>query len=199
MNLTYKIVETATDMFVKRGIKAVSVDEIAAELGISKRTLYEQVKSKDELVEQCIAFYHENCKKRFSEITESQCSVFEKLIKLIESQLNIIRSTNKNFLDELMSRMKEARKKREEEDKLKYHYHFINVIKEGQASGDILTEYEPEIVVKIIESQMMALGQSSFYDFSQISFFDVFRTLWSISLNGIATDKGRAIIKTMKI
>ena len=199
MNLTYKIVETATDMFAKKGIKTVSVDEIATELGISKRTLYEQVKSKDELVELCIKFFHENCKKRFSEITERQCSVFEKLIKLIENQLNIIRSTNKNFLYEVMNRIKEAKINKVEEDKLRYHYHFIDVIKEGQASGDIVAEYEPEIVVKIIESQMMALGQSSFYDFSQISFFDVFRTLWSISLNGIATDKGRAIIKTMKI
>lgn len=199
MNLTYKIVETTTEIFIKRGIKAVSVDEIAAELGISKRTLYEQVKSKDELVEQCIAFFHENCKKRFSEITGCQCSVFEKLIKLIENQLNIIRSTNKNFLDELMTRIKEAKNKREEDDKLKYHYHFVDVIKEGQANGDIVDYYEPEIVVKIIESQMMALGQSSLYDFSQVSFFDVYRTMWGMSLNGIATDKGRELIKKMKI
>lgn len=199
MNLTYKIVETATDMFVKRGFKAVSVDEIAAELGISKRTLYEQVKSKDELVELCLKFHHENCKKRFTEIFESQCSIFERIIKMIEAQLNIIRSTNKNFLDELAIRAKEEGKKKDEEDKQKHHNHFVNLIKEGQSNGDIMQEYNPEIIAKIIESQLMALGQSSFYDFSQISFFEVYRTLWKISLNGIATEKGRETINKMKI
>jgi AcrR family transcriptional regulator len=45
-----RILETADRLFYGRGIRAVGVDTIAAEIGISKRTLYNYYPSKDELI-----------------------------------------------------------------------------------------------------------------------------------------------------
>ena len=45
-----RILETADKLFYSRGIRAVGVDTIAAEIGISKRTLYNHFPSKDELI-----------------------------------------------------------------------------------------------------------------------------------------------------
>ena len=45
-----RILETADRLFYSRGIRAVGVDTIAAEIGISKRTLYNHFSSKDELI-----------------------------------------------------------------------------------------------------------------------------------------------------
>lgn len=45
-----RILETADKLFYLRGIRAVGVDTIAAEIGISKRTLYNHFPSKDELI-----------------------------------------------------------------------------------------------------------------------------------------------------
>ena len=45
-----RILETADRLFYQRGIRAVGVDTIAAEIGISKRTLYNHFPSKDELI-----------------------------------------------------------------------------------------------------------------------------------------------------
>lgn len=38
------IIKSAAEMFVEQGIKAVRVDDIARQIGVSKRTLYEQVR-----------------------------------------------------------------------------------------------------------------------------------------------------------
>lgn len=45
-----RILETADRLFYRDGIRAVGVDTVAAEIGISKRTLYNYYPSKDDLI-----------------------------------------------------------------------------------------------------------------------------------------------------
>src|SRR6195952_4309502 len=45
-----RILETADRLFYLQGIRAIGVDTIAAEIGISKRTLYNHFPSKDALI-----------------------------------------------------------------------------------------------------------------------------------------------------
>src|SRR5271163_261485 len=45
-----RILETADRLFYLQGIRAVGVDTVAAEVGISKRTLYNHYPSKDDLI-----------------------------------------------------------------------------------------------------------------------------------------------------
>jgi AcrR family transcriptional regulator len=45
-----RILHTASEMFYREGIRAVGVDSIAAEAGVTKKTLYEKFGAKDELV-----------------------------------------------------------------------------------------------------------------------------------------------------
>jgi len=45
-----RILRSASEMFYRKGIRAVGVDSIAAEAGVTKKTLYEKFGSKDELV-----------------------------------------------------------------------------------------------------------------------------------------------------
>ena len=49
-----KIFETARDLFYRRGIRAVGVDEIVCEAGVTKPSLYRAFKSKDVLVAACL-------------------------------------------------------------------------------------------------------------------------------------------------
>ena len=49
-DMNERILETADRLFYLRGIRAVGVDTIAAEIGISKRTLYNHFPSKDALI-----------------------------------------------------------------------------------------------------------------------------------------------------
>lgn len=58
------IVESAMKMFVSQGIKAVRMDDIARELSISKRTLYEMFGDKEELIYQSIKHYAQQLKER---------------------------------------------------------------------------------------------------------------------------------------
>jgi TetR/AcrR family transcriptional regulator, cholesterol catabolism regulator len=45
-----RILETASELFMTHGIKSVSMDDLASELGISKKTIYQHVADKKDLV-----------------------------------------------------------------------------------------------------------------------------------------------------
>jgi len=49
-----KIFDTARELFYRRGIRAVGVDEIVCEAGVTKPSLYRAFKSKDDLVAACL-------------------------------------------------------------------------------------------------------------------------------------------------
>ncbi|MDY6998904.1 MAG: TetR/AcrR family transcriptional regulator [Actinomycetota bacterium] len=55
-----RILEVATDLFYRDGIHAVGVDTIAAESGVTKRTLYDRFGSKDVLVATYLRQRHED-------------------------------------------------------------------------------------------------------------------------------------------
>src|ERR1700689_2332661 len=46
-----RILQKATDLFMRYGIRSVTMDEIATQLGISKKTIYQFFTDKDEMVE----------------------------------------------------------------------------------------------------------------------------------------------------
>ena len=50
-----RILQTTDRLFYEQGIRAVGVDTVAAEAGISKRTLYNYYPSKDELIKAYLA------------------------------------------------------------------------------------------------------------------------------------------------
>ena len=51
MDTKQRIQEKANDLFRRYGIKSITMDEIATQLGVSKKTLYQYFSDKDELVE----------------------------------------------------------------------------------------------------------------------------------------------------
>jgi AcrR family transcriptional regulator len=68
-----RILETADKLFYLRGIRAVGVDTIAAEIGISKRTLYNHFPSKDELIAAYLA-------RRFTQAPASDKPPLEQIL-----------------------------------------------------------------------------------------------------------------------
>src|SRR6476661_3856651 len=76
--MSERILETADRLFYLRGIRAVGVDTIAAEIGISKRTLYNHFPSKDEL----IAAY---LRRRFNQAPVSDKPPAEQILATFDS------------------------------------------------------------------------------------------------------------------
>lgn len=77
------IIKYTSKMFIEQGIKAVRMDDIAQELSISKRTLYELFGDKEELIYQSIRHYSETSReRRMEEIAEVDNSLEVMMLSL---------------------------------------------------------------------------------------------------------------------
>jgi len=69
-------------LFKRYGVRSVSMDTIANELGVSKKTLYERYKSKDHLIEESIAFIFKRHFLFLETLLKQEIPPFQKVIEI---------------------------------------------------------------------------------------------------------------------
>ncbi|MEH6406825.1 MAG: TetR/AcrR family transcriptional regulator [Leeuwenhoekiella sp.] len=74
-----KILHKAAEMFLSQGFKSVTMDDIAQEMGISKKTIYTHFETKLKLVEMVTYFLFDVIHKGITEIQSRNLNVIEEL------------------------------------------------------------------------------------------------------------------------
>lgn len=77
-----KIVQKATDLFLKLGFKSVTMDDIANELAISKKTIYTHFKNKTALVQECTCNVLDNITVGIDHICSLEQNPIEELYEI---------------------------------------------------------------------------------------------------------------------
>ena len=90
METNTRILDFAESLFMQRGIRAVSMDEIAVGLGMSKKTLYQYFPDKDELVDAVVAAHLARMQADARQWREqAQDAVHEMFITMEQIQLHL--------------------------------------------------------------------------------------------------------------
>ena len=95
--LQQRIIKQATRMFLCNGIKSVTMDMIASQLGISKRTLYENFKKKNELLLACLESQEMERRARLEVYFANRKNVIDLLLNVYEDILRFMRNTSPMF------------------------------------------------------------------------------------------------------
>jgi TetR/AcrR family transcriptional regulator, cholesterol catabolism regulator len=96
-----RILNRARELFPVMGIRSVTMDQIAADLGISKRTIYELFKDKDDLVIQVIESEIIANNSRLLEIVAETDNAIEALFLIIEREHNRMIAFNPVFMEDM--------------------------------------------------------------------------------------------------
>ena len=96
-----RILHKAQELFFRYGLKAITMDEVAKELGMSKKTLYEHFKNKNEIIIKVTEAYlthqnieHQNC-------TQNAKDAVEELILLMGSLHRIFDNFDVRIINEM--------------------------------------------------------------------------------------------------
>ena len=92
-----ELIERFFTLYKRYGFKSVTVDDLAHEMGISKKTLYQEFENRDEIVEQVIIYFINNLKNIITGAVSLNTNPIPKLVKLYTDLIGYLTSTNPVF------------------------------------------------------------------------------------------------------
>lgn len=188
--LRLKLLETAMPLFKRNGVKAVRMDDIAAELQISKRTLYEIYSNKEDLLFECVKHDSETFQTQLNEYARGTNNEMDVIAFFLKSKLKDIDKTNPIFFTEIhkYSKIVTYLKASLESQREKSLTFFNNGISHGFFRDDI----NYDIVHKMLDAATNHVMQSEMYKKYRLK--EIFHTLMLIYMRACCTEKGMAYI-----
>ncbi len=81
-NMKEKIIQKAAELFITLGFKSVTMDDIAAEMGISKKTIYTHFNNKTHLIKETTSYVFESISCGIDEICKTEKNPIKELYKI---------------------------------------------------------------------------------------------------------------------
>jgi len=195
METKKRILEKANEQFMRYGIRSVSMDDIAAQLGVSKKTIYQYFADKEELVDAVMQEEEKrthadcsNCREHSADAIQEMILAMHQITQQFAQMNPVILYDLEKFHPSVFLRFL----------RLKNEY-LYGIIKDNLIRGIEEGFYRPELNVETIslfrlESIMMPFNLSVFPPV-KYNLADVTREIMMHYLFGISTQKGYKLIQ----
>jgi len=187
-----KIVELTEEKFFRDGFYKTTLDEIASELKMSKKTIYKFFPSKDELVMAIAKFFMNKMKSQILPALSTDKNAIEKLADLI----NILAKASEKISTK---RMEEIKRHYPglwiEIDRFRTEMMFGNITKvidQGKKEG-LFIDYPTNIVMNVLVASVRNIVNPDFILNNNFSIIEAARYAFKIIIGGIVTEKGKKI------
>lgn len=166
MNLSNRIIVRSLELYESKGIKQVRMDDIAQEMGISKKTLYVHYKGKKTLVSKTIKYLFDIHFSFIDTILSADISNVNKIIKIYEYGIIHLIKVSPIFISDLKKYHSDSY-----HEYLQYRRKIVfgivkNLLDEGQKKGEInqtintklFCEFHLISLDKIITNSILKIG-----------------------------------------
>lgn len=189
-----KIIAGAKTMFTKYGIRSITMDMIAEQLGMSKRTIYETFKDKDELLIACIESGKMEQRKISEDIMKNSENVIEAMIKIVKHNVNMLKTINPLFIRDIKKYYHEIDKHTLEHSNKEILTEIVGLLNRGIQEKLFRNNINVEIVAILLNEQFKMLSDHDVFPEEKFSKAEVFENIVINFMRGIATTEGLSLI-----
>lgn len=185
-----RILRRAMDLFFANGIKSVKMDDIAADLQMSKRTLYEMFEDKENLLLASIRYNHEQNKRRIAEIASQGDNPLEVFAGVFNMKMDEVRRVSAQFITDC-KRYDSIAKGFEEESKTRKEdmLRFVNSCVE---QGLFRSGVDYVLITRMFDLVSRAMMEHEIY--KEFPMQEIVYTVYDTFFRGICTPKGLEIL-----
>ena len=187
-----RILEKSHDMFQNFGYSKVTMEEIAHNLGISKKTLYKHFTNKEHVLRELIASVKCDIEEKFEKIFADDTTDF---IQKLQSVLDIIGENIKrmqgHLTQDLINNHPEIWKGIQEFKRQKSHAQFTKLVDQGIREGYIKADIHSQIVVLIYSAAIHDIMVPEVLAQIPLAGNQVYHEIIKTLFEGILSEKGR--------
>ena len=195
MDLKKKILMGAELMFLRNGFKSVTMDDIARELGMSKKTLYQFVANKADLVAQVLTNHAENEIADITAIRSHAQNAIDEILEIAQYVIQTLRTLPPGLMFDLQ---KYYRKSWELVNEI-HQEHIYGIIKSniewGIADGLYRKDFNPDVIAKLYVGKSMIVVDEKLFPLKKYNKEDLFKEYINYHIHGIASQKGLNVLK----
>ena len=188
-----RIKHALKEMAMERGFSGVTVDELAARCGISKRTVYRYYKSKDEIIVSVMEEFMSEIEKGVVLAFNTATGPVEKLSTVIHSVLKYLKRINAPFLYDLEKNYPYLWERVEQFRAQRIQQTVEEILTSGQSG--FLKDIEPVIFTTALLAGVRSVVNPKFIMDQNLSPEKAIQSLFEIFLYGIVDEQGRGELK----
>ena len=194
-----RILLKAHELFNRYGIRSVSMDDIAAQLGMSKKTLYQYYADKDELVNAVFSGIMDHNKKECTGCRSNGENAIHEVFLSFDMLEGMLSEMNPSILFDMQKYHPSAFRKFED-----YRNNFLyGLIRENIERGIKEELYRSDVDVEILTRyrlfSIMISFDSDVFPANKTKLVYIEQQLLEHYLWGLATNKGQKLIQKYKI
>ncbi len=190
MEKLHDILPKISEMFRKYGIKSVTMDDVARELGISKKTLYLHVTDKTDLINKFMDYEIEGISNCFNSILEIRHNAIEELFEINRFMISMLKRYSPSFDYDLKKYYPELSQRVQLTRRTKIYNTTLENLKKGKLEGLYRQELNEDILTKLHVSRIENMAGSSLFSPEEINSGTVFKEMFIYHIRGIANEKG---------
>ncbi|NHM06643.1 TetR/AcrR family transcriptional regulator [Flavobacterium sp. CYK-4] len=156
-----KIIKKATDMFLKLGFKSVTMDDIACEMCISKKTIYKYFSNKEMLIEEGTEVVHQKIHALMDEVMAQNHNAIEENFKMREMFKEMFKSFDHSPAYQLKKHYPEIYEKMMANEIEDCSNVFRQNIVKGIAQGLYRPETDIEAAVKFYYTLIFSINENT--------------------------------------
>ena len=188
-----KLIRGADELFMKYGVRSVSMDDIARHLGVSKKTIYQHFADKDEVVV-CVAKAHmAKQKAQFDTIASESKNAVEEMVKISYCLKENMKNINPSVLFDMQKYHQSAWNEwltfKQKFIKESIIRSFRNGVSEGYFRDDVNVEI---LAIMRLELVQMAFD-NGIYPRDKFNIPEVQAQLFDHFIHGLFTEKGKKL------
>jgi AcrR family transcriptional regulator len=188
-----KILKGAEDLFMKYGVRSISMDDIARHLAVSKKTLYQHFADKEELVMLVSKSHLERNAKEFDAILKDSGNSIEELAKISRCMKRNLEGLNQTMMFDLQKFHPKAWSVWLEFKHKFIRESVINNLKKGIEEGNVRPEIEPEIMA-ILRIELIQLAfNPDIFPRERFNMVELHSQVFDHFVFGLVTEKGRKL------
>lgn len=188
-----RLLEATYDILIKKGVKSTTMDYIARNLQMSKRTLYEMYDNKDDLISQAMEHHGEKQRAACQEIVRLAPNLMEALVKISKLHRNDLQNIDIRFFRD-MDRLHPKFRNDYESRHAHVRRQLLEMFRVGVRQGVFRDDLNFEALSRIIELQMEAIIRMEEIYTGDMAITDVFDTVMICYLRALASPKGLEIL-----